>query len=171
MRLRSSAPRGTVVSVPDASALTIGQLAQRAGVSVAAVRHYEARGLVASTRTAGGHRLFARHALRRLAVVAAGQRVGLSLQQVADALADLPVDRAPTAAEWEAVSGRWAALVRSRIRELEALERDLGGCIGCGCLSLTRCALFNPGDAAAAEGAGSRWVRRAAAAAGPSGGR
>ncbi|PWJ56223.1 MerR family transcriptional regulator, redox-sensitive transcriptional activator SoxR [Quadrisphaera granulorum] len=144
--------------------LTIGQLAQRAGVSVAAIRHYEARGLLTSRRTAGGHRLFPRHALRRLAVIAAGQRVGLSLHQVADALSDLPADTAPTQAEWTVMSARWSVLVRERIRELEALERDLDGCIGCGCLSLTRCALFNPADVAAVEGTGSRWLRAAGAA-------
>jgi MerR family transcriptional regulator, redox-sensitive transcriptional activator SoxR len=152
--------------MPTAAALTIGQLADRAGVSVAAVRHYEARGLLTSTRTAGGHRVFPRHALRRLAVVAAGQRVGLSLQEIAEAMVELPADRAPTQQQWTAMSARWSALVRARIRELEALERDLDGCIGCGCLSLTRCTLFNPRDGAAAEGSGSRWVREAAAARG-----
>lgn len=150
--------------MPTGATLTIGHLAERAGVSVAAVRHYEARGLLTSTRTAGGHRVFPRHALRRLAVVAAGQRVGLSLGQVAEALADLPSDRAPTQAQWTAMSVRWAALVRARIRELEALEKDLDGCIGCGCLSLTRCTLFNPDDAAAAEGPGARWLRSSEAA-------
>jgi len=145
--------------------LAIGDLARRAGVTVPTVRYYEERGLIQSTRTAGNKRQFPRHTLRRLAVVAAGQRVGLSLQLIAAALAELPSDRPPTQREWRRMSQGWAATVASRIRELQALQSTLDGCIGCGCLSLGTCTLFNPGDEAAAEGPGSRWLRKAGEAA------
>ena len=141
--------------------LTVGELSRRAGVTVPTVRYYEERGLIRSQRTSGNHRLFPRHTLRRLAVVAAGQVVGLTLQEIADALAELPVDRAPTQREWRRMSQQWSELVAGRIRRLEALQTSLDGCIGCGCLSLGRCTLFNPADAAAAEGPGSRWLRAA----------
>lgn len=141
--------------------LSIGDLARRAGVSVPTVRYYESRGLIASRRSAGNHRQFPRHVLRRLAVVAAGQRVGLTLEQIGQALATLPQDRAPSQREWKVMSGDWAQMVDRRIRELQALQVSLDSCIGCGCLSLGRCTLFNPGDEAAAEGPGSRWVRAA----------
>lgn len=142
--------------------LTVGQVTTRAGVSAPTLRYYERLGLITSTRTAGNQRRYARHVLRRLAFVAAGQRVGLSLTQVADLLGQLPADRAPTQAEWTRLAGPWRDLLTARIRELEALQDSLDGCIGCGCLSLTRCALFNPADTAATEGSGSRWLRRAA---------
>lgn len=141
--------------------LSIGDLARRAGISVPTVRYYDERGLIRSTRTAGNKRLFPRHTLRRLAVVAAGQRVGLTLQEIAAALAELPSDRPPTQREWRHMSQQWAATVDRRIRQLEALQSSLDGCIGCGCLSLGKCTLFNPGDEAAREGPGSRWLRKA----------
>jgi len=145
--------------------LSIGDLARRAGVSVPTVRYYEERGLIQSSRTSGNKRQFRRHTLRRLAVVAAGQRVGLTLQEIAAALAGLPPDRAPTQREWSHMSRRWAVTVARRIRQLETLASSLDGCIGCGCLSLGRCALFNPDDEAEGEGPGSRWLRKADAAA------
>lgn len=141
--------------------LSIGDLARRAGVSVPTVRYYDERGLIQSTRTGGNKRQFPRHTLRRLAVVAAGQRVGLTLQEIATALAELPADRAPTQREWRHMGRQWAATVASRIRQLEALQTSLDGCIGCGCLSLGKCTLFNPDDEAAGEGPGSRWLRTA----------
>ncbi|PRY11491.1 redox-sensitive transcriptional activator SoxR [Kineococcus rhizosphaerae] len=141
--------------------LSIGTVAARAGLSVPALRYYEERGLLAPVRDGGGRRRFPRHVLRRLAVIAAGQRVGLSLKDIGEALATLPADRAPSASEWARVGERWQELLDARIRELHALRTSLDGCIGCGCLSLTRCTLFNPHDAAAEEGAGSRWLRDA----------
>jgi MerR family transcriptional regulator, redox-sensitive transcriptional activator SoxR len=141
--------------------LGIGELARRSGLAPSAIRFYEDRGLIAAERTAGGKRVFPRHTLRRLAVLSAGQRAGLTLAEIKSAFATLPIDRAPTQAEWSALSSSWLDAVDARIRELQTLREDLGGCIGCGCLSLTRCALFNPGDEAAAEGPGSRWLRRA----------
>lgn len=137
--------------------LSVGELSRRAGVTVPTIRYYEERGLIRSQRSAGNHRQFPRHTLRRLAVVV----VGLSLQEIADALAELPVDRAPTQREWRWMSRHWAELVEGRLRRLQALQTSLDGCIGCGCLSLGRCTLFNPADEAAAEGPGSRWLRAA----------
>jgi MerR family redox-sensitive transcriptional activator SoxR len=139
--------------------LSIGAVARRAGVTVPTIRYYEERGLISSVRDPGGRRQFARHTLRRLAVIAAGQRLGLSLEEIGSALAPLPADRAPTAREWKIIGTHWNELVEQRVRQLDALKNTLDGCIGCGCLSLGKCMLFNPGDEAAAEGAGSRWLR------------
>lgn len=141
--------------------LTIGEVAERSGVSVPTVRFYEDRGLISSVRTAGNQRRFPRHVLRRLAFVAAAQRVGLSLSEIGAALAALPPDRAPTRREWTRLSKSWQQQVADRIHELQALQETLDGCVGCGCLSLRRCALYNAGDAAADEGPGSRWLRQA----------
>jgi MerR family redox-sensitive transcriptional activator SoxR len=146
--------------------LTIGELAARAGVSVPTVRYYEERGIIRGERTTGNQRRFPRHTLRRLAVVAAGQRVGMSLGEIGDALAELPADRAPTQREWTVMSRHWATIVAARIRILQALQVSLDGCIGCGCLSLGRCVLFNPDDEAGLEGPGSRWMRAAIGTAG-----
>ena len=141
--------------------LTIGDVAARAGVSVATLRYYEERGLVTSERTAGNQRRYSRAVLRRLAFVAAGQRVGLTLEQVAADLASLPDDRVPTKADWDRLGRRWHAQVGARIAELQALQDTLGSCLGCGCLSLRSCGLYNRDDVAAGEGGGSRWLREA----------
>lgn len=138
--------------------LTIGEVAARSGLATSAIRYYEAEGLIASTRSASGHRRFARHTLRRLAFIGAAQRVGLSLADVADALATLPAGRAPTKAEWARLSRGWRGRIDARIADLERLRDDLTGCIGCGCLSLTSCRLYNPGDAASGNGAGPRFL-------------
>lgn len=141
--------------------LTIGEVARRAGLSVPTLRYYEQRGLLACTRTGGNQRRYPRWVLRRLAFIAAAQRVGLSLHQVKEALDALPPDRAPTQQDWARVAQPWRELVAERIRALQALQNTLEGCLGCGCLSLTRCTLFNPNDEAASEGEGSRWLRDA----------
>lgn len=141
--------------------LSVGEVSERAGLSPATLRYYERLGLVNATRTAGNQRRYARHVLRRLAFIAAGQRVGLSLGSVGDLLAQLPDDRTPTQQDWTRLAGPWRELVAARVRELQALQDSLDECLGCGCLSLTRCALFNPDDAAATESAGSRWLRKA----------
>lgn len=141
--------------------LTIGELSARAGLPPATLRYYEEIHLISSTRSGGRHRRYPRWTLRRLAVVAAGQRVGLSLAQIRDSLADLPADRAPSSAEWSALSASWRSHVNARIAELTTLRDDLDGCVGCGCLSLDRCPLYNPGDEAATEGTGARLIRRA----------
>lgn len=141
--------------------LTVGQLAKRAGLTVPTIRYYEQRGLIAATRSGGNQRQFPRHALRRLAVIAAGQVVGLSLKEIGEALTEVPLDRAPTQRQWDQMSRKWATAVQSRIDRLSALQASLDGCIGCGCLSLGKCTLFNPADEAAADGPGSRWLRNA----------
>ena len=146
--------------MPPDALLTVGQVAERAGLSTATVRYYEQLGLITSSRTAGNQRRYARHVLRRLAFVAAAQKVGLPLARVRDALSTLPADRAPSPDDWRRLSGPWAEQVAARVRELQALQETLQECLGCGCLSLTRCALYNPGDEAAGEGRGSRWLRR-----------
>lgn len=142
--------------------LTIGEVAQRSGVSVAAVRFYEERGLVSSLRTAGNQRRFERHSLRRIAVVRAGQRFGLTLAEVADALATLPDDRPPTKRDWTRMSRRWHGLLTARIEAMTKVRDDLASCIGCGCLSLRSCPLYNHDDELAAEGPGPRRLPPAA---------
>lgn len=139
------------------SLLPIHELARRAGVAASALRFYEAQGLIHASRSASGRRQYARETLRRVAFIRAAQAVGLSLAEVAQALATLPAARTPTPADWRALSAAWLANLDARIALLQRLRSQLDGCIGCGCLSLQRCALYNPGDAAAAGGAGPRY--------------
>ena len=138
--------------------LTIGEVAHRSGVSVPTVRFYEERGLVSSVRTPGNQRRFERHVLRRIAVVRAGQRFGLSLAEVGEALATLPVDHPPTKRDWSRMSRRWHDLLTARIEAMTTVRDDLASCIGCGCLSLRACPVYNHGDELAAQGPGpQRW--------------
>lgn len=134
--------------------LSIGQIAARAGVAPSALRYYESLGLITSTRTTGDRRRYQRAVLRRIAVIRAAQRVGLTLEDIKNAFGDLPVDRAPTKAQWARISARWRPIIEHRISELEKVRDDLAGCIGCGCLSMQRCRLYNPADELAAKGAG-----------------
>ena len=138
--------------------LTIGEVAERSGVAPSALRFYETRGLISSHRTGGGQRRYDREVLRRLAFIGVAQHVGLSLAEIADALATLPHDRAPTARHWERISTEWRPLIDERIAQLTAMRDQLGACIGCGCLSLQVCPLFNPGDGAGELGAGPRYL-------------
>src|SRR3954452_20353310 len=138
--------------------LTIGQVSARSGVAASALRYYEAQGLISSTRTAGGARRYARAVLRRLAFVRAAQNVGLSLAEIRDALATLPDGRPPTARDWARLSRGWRDRLDEQIAALVQLRDGLDSCIGCGCLSLGRCALSNPGDVAASSGSGARWL-------------
>jgi MerR family redox-sensitive transcriptional activator SoxR len=138
--------------------IAIGELAARSGVATSAIRFYESLGLLAAERTGGNRRMYPRHALRRVAFIRAAQRVGLSLDEIADALALLPRDRAPTKAEWRRISRSWRSRIDERIAALEQLRDDLASCIGCGCLSLASCRLSNPQDAAAAGGDGPRFL-------------
>ncbi len=138
--------------------IAIGELAARAGVAASALRFYEAQGLLAGRRSAGGRREYPRHVLRRVAFVRAAQQVGLSLEEVKAALATLPAGRTPTAADWQRLARRWQPLLDERIAALQRLRDQLASCIGCGCLSLARCALYNPGDAAGARGPGARYL-------------
>jgi MerR family transcriptional regulator, redox-sensitive transcriptional activator SoxR len=134
--------------------LTIGELAARSGVATSALRFYESRGLIHAERTGAGHRRYLRSVLRRIAFIVFAQRVGLSLDDVAAELARLPQNRVPDAADWSRLAGTWSKRIDARIAELERLRDGLTGCIGCGCLSLERCALANPGDRAARRGPG-----------------
>ena len=141
-----------------AGELTIGELAARSGVATSALRFYEEKGLIHAERTGAGHRRYLRSVLRRIAFIVFAQRVGLSLEEVAVELARLPQNRVPDAADWGALATTWAARIDARIEELQRLKRGLTGCIGCGCLSLDRCALSNPGDRARHRGPGpSAW--------------
>ncbi|MET7640615.1 redox-sensitive transcriptional activator SoxR [Streptomyces sp. NPDC005438] len=138
--------------------LTIGELSARSGLAPSALRYYEELGLIHSERTSGGQRRYARVALRRVAFVRAAQRVGLSLEEARTAMARLPQDRAPNATEWNAVARTWQRRIDDQIAELEQLKSRLTGCIGCGCLSLRKCRLYNPYDIAGSSGAGARYL-------------
>jgi MerR family redox-sensitive transcriptional activator SoxR len=138
--------------------ISIGEVARRSGLAASAIRFYEEIGLVASGRTPAGHRVYPRHVLRRLGVIRIAQRLGLSLEEIRDALEVLPTNRAPTKAEWARMSRAWRRRLDERISSLAALRDELGSCIGCGCLSLQRCKLYNPDDVAAARGAGARYL-------------
>jgi MerR family redox-sensitive transcriptional activator SoxR len=138
--------------------ISIGELARRSGAAASALRFYESQGLMASTRTAGGQRQFPRDVLRRVAFIRAAQTVGLSLEQIKAALATLPEQRTPTKADWERLSQSWHGLLDQRIHALVALRDQLSSCIGCGCLSLRSCALYNPADAAQRRGSGARYL-------------
>jgi len=134
--------------------LTIGQLAERAGVATSAIRFYESRGLIRSVRTSGNQRRYERSTLRRVAFIRTAQRVGLSLDEIAAALATLPENRTPTKADWSRLSRTWRPRLDEQIERLERLRDRLDGCIGCGCLSLRTCALTNPDDEVAPRGPG-----------------
>jgi MerR family transcriptional regulator, redox-sensitive transcriptional activator SoxR len=138
--------------------LAIGEVAARSGLAPSALRFYESRGLIRSERSAGRQRLYQRHMLRRVALIRIAQRMGLSLNEVSQALANLPTDRAPTKADWERLSRSWRRQLDERLEILEQLRDELDGCIGCGCLSLRRCRLYNPGDVASGLGTGPRYL-------------
>jgi MerR family redox-sensitive transcriptional activator SoxR len=138
--------------------LTIGELSRRTGLSVSAIRFYEARGLVTAVRTGGNQRRFPRADIRRLSFAQIAQQLGLSLSEIASELATLPKGRSPTRADWQAISRRIRGALQSRIETLERTRDLLDGCIGCGCLSLARCRLYNPDDRAARAGAGARFL-------------
>jgi len=126
--------------------LTIGELAERAGVATSAIRFYESRGLITSARTTGNQRRYERSTLRRVAFIRTAQRVGLTLEEIGEALTTLPDRRTPTKSDWARLSQTWRPRLDAQIRRLELLRDRLDGCIGCGCLSLRSCALTNPGD-------------------------
>ena len=141
-----------------ATLLTIGEVADRSGVKPSVLRFYERVHLIESTRSEGGQRRYLRQVLRRVAFIRAAQQVGLSLDEIAGALASLPAARNPTAADWGRLSRSWRTRLDERIGELERLRDNLDSCIGCGCLSLKVCRLSNPNDVAAALGPGPRWL-------------
>jgi MerR family redox-sensitive transcriptional activator SoxR len=140
--------------------LSVGEVAQRAGIAVSALHFYETKGLIRSIRSGGNQRRYARGVLRRVAVIKAAQRVGIPLEEIKAALDTLPPDRSPTADDWAALSLTWKDDLDSRITELVRLRDHLDNCIGCGCLSVDRCPLYNPNDRLGRDGPGARlWGR------------
>ena len=137
---------------------TVSEIADRSGFAASAIRFYESQGLITASRTSGGQRRFERQMLRRLAFIRAARNVGLSLEEVSDALAKLPDGRTPTRADWAALSKTWRVRLDDQIAGLMALRDNLDSCIGCGCLSLQRCAISNPADAARAGGPGAAYL-------------
>ncbi|MEJ2870071.1 redox-sensitive transcriptional activator SoxR [Actinomycetospora sp. OC33-EN08] len=144
---------------PGAGELSVGEVAARSGVAVSALHFYEREGLIASRRTAGNQRRFRRDVLRRIAFIRIAQRVGVPLAQVREALDGLPDSRTPTRADWEQLSATWRAELDERIRRLTQLRDDFSGCIGCGCLSIDRCQMVNPGDRLGEAGPGPQVLR------------
>lgn len=138
--------------------LSIGAVSERTGVAASALRFYEAEGLIHATRTPGGQRRYHRDTIRRVSFVRVAQQVGLSLDEIRDALASLPDNRTPTHKDWARLSTSWRPRLDEQIAMLERLRDRLDGCIGCGCLSLGVCKLANPGDEVAARGPGPRFV-------------
>jgi MerR family transcriptional regulator, redox-sensitive transcriptional activator SoxR len=140
----------------DQGELTVGQLAERSGVAVSALHFYERQNLIVSRRTAGNQRRYRRDTLRRVALIRIAQRVGIPLSKVAAILALLPDGRTPTREDWARISECWEAELDQRITQLLQLRDDFKDCVGCGCLSIDRCMLANPGDLLAVEGPGPR---------------
>jgi MerR family transcriptional regulator, redox-sensitive transcriptional activator SoxR len=136
--------------------LGVGQIADRSGVAVSALHFYEAKGLISCTRSAGNQRRYTRDTLRRVAFIRASQRVGISLDEIREALDRLPRERTPTRKDWARLSTGWSVRLDDRIDQLQRLRDDLTECIGCGCLSLRACHLANPRDTLAQEGPGAR---------------
>ena len=141
--------------------LTITEVSRRSGFPSSALRFYEKLGLIAASRTGGGQRRYERNVLRRLAFIRAARNVGLSLDEIATALSSLPEGRTPTRADWGRLSRDWRTRLDEQIEALQALRNGLDSCIGCGCLSLKRCAISNPGDVARAGGPGAAYLPRA----------
>jgi MerR family redox-sensitive transcriptional activator SoxR len=144
----------------DSLELTVGELSARSGVAISALHFYEAEGLIRSRRTSGNQRRYRRDTLRRVAFIRASQRVGIPLRQIGEALAQLGDDRTPTRADWARLSRAWRDDLDARISQLQRLRDGLTDCIGCGCLSIDRCILANPGDRLGREGPGPRRVLR-----------
>ena len=144
--------------MPPSAGISIGYLADRTGLAVSAIRYYEAQGLVEPWRNAGGQRRFHRADIRRLSFIMIAQQIGFSLPQIRGFLRGLPNGRTPTKRDWAAISAEFRTLLDQRIETLVKLRDNLDGCIGCGCLSLSSCKLYNPDDRAAARGKGPRYL-------------
>lgn len=146
---------------PVSRQLTVGEVGLRAGIASSAVRYYEDLGMLKSVRTPYGHRRYHNDVLRRIGFIRTAQLVGLSLNEIAEALASLPEERTPTARDWEVLATSWQPRIDEQIAVLQRLRDQLGDCIGCGCLSLESCGLWNPDDAAANEwGRGPHYLMR-----------
>lgn len=141
------------------SELSVGQVSERSGVAVSALHFYEREGLIFSRRTPGNQRRYDRSVLRRVAVIRAAHKAGIPLSVIGDVFSRLPAESAPTQADWQSLSAAWSTEISTRIRALEKLRDGLGGCIGCGCLSLTECSFVNPGDQLAVGGRGASMFR------------
>lgn len=138
--------------------ISIGVLAERTGLAITAIRFYENQGLISSTRNASGHRRFKRTDIRRLSFVKICQSLGFSLNDIHDVLSTLPNNRTPNKRDWERLSLQFSADIDKRIAGLQLLKENLSGCIGCGCLSMAKCRLYNPNDQAAELGSGPRYL-------------
>lgn len=140
--------------------LSVGQVAKRAGVSIATLHFYEEKGLIASQRNAGNQRRYQKDVLRRVAIIKAAQQMGLTLQEIKIQFANLPTGKPAGKEHWQRLSTEWQSTLDARIAKLTRLRNSLTGCIGCGCLSMDRCPIYNPDDEAAAEGAGAVFLNR-----------
>ncbi len=138
--------------------MSIGLIAKRTGSNVSAIRFYATENLIPSTRSSSGHRLFHRSVIRRISFILISQNLGYSLQEIKQALDSLPYNRTPTKADWERLSRHFSKDIESRINQLRELQLKLAGCIGCGCLSLKKCELYNLDDHIAEKGAGARFL-------------
>lgn len=147
-----------MVEVKSLRSFSVGEIAARAGVATSALRFYEANGLIRSDRTDAGHRRYHADVLRRVGFIKVAQRVGLSLDEIRTALDSLPNGRTPNRRDWGRLAASWQPILDERIALLEAMKEKLDGCIGCGCLSLDTCALYNPADVAAERGTGPRYL-------------
>lgn len=136
--------------------LTIGEVSRRSGLAVSAIRHYEGMGLIASERSGGNHRMFRRAVLRRLAAIRGGQQAGLPLDFIRESMAFLDPHEAPNRVQWRRISATWRPRLQARIEVLQAVRDNLDNCVGCGCLSMKQCALFNPQDRLSGTGSGAR---------------
>ncbi|WP_232075577.1 redox-sensitive transcriptional activator SoxR [Phytohabitans suffuscus] len=145
----------SVPKEPD-DTLTIGDVVRRTGVAASALHYYEQLGLIAAHRSAGNQRRYPRHMIRRISLILVAKRLGIGLADVREVFATLPMETVPTVRDWQRVSRRWHTRLEDRKREIEQLERELTGCIGCGCLSMTVCQLLNPEDELGAQGPGPR---------------
>ena len=142
----------------DVKFLTISEVSERAGVAPSALRFYETRGLIRSIRTAGNQRRYHPSMLRQISVIQVAQKLGATLEEIAKAFASLPDNRTPTKKDWDKLARRWGKQLDERLAVMQRLRKHLNGCIGCGCLSMKSCGLFNPDDAVASHGAGARYV-------------
>ena len=143
---------------PSPALLSIGEVAARTGLAVSAIRYYEDEGLIAARRSPGGRRLFIRSDIRRVSFIMVAQKLGFSLEDIRERLAALPLERTPNKNDWAIIAENFRSHLNERIAMPERMRDNLEGCIGCGCLSMDRCALYNPEDEAAATGTGPRFV-------------
>ena len=143
---------------PSPALLSIGEVAARTGLAVSAIRYYEDEGLIAARRSPGGRRMFIRSDIRRVSFIMVAQKLGFSLDEIRERLASLPLERTPNKHDWAVIADNFRERLDERIGMLERMRDNLEGCIGCGCLSMDRCALYNPDDKAGATGTGPRFV-------------